>query len=161
MTYPPPTLITFIPSYYQCAETHSTEVFLTVVSATFASPFQLLSSAKHLPPRLNRFTWWTLPTINRKPFFMNILSTESFCPQKTHNRMPIFSSTSLTYDRHFDYWNQSVSMRICYLHWHEAGLCCYLVTHMENLLCPLELFTSICDLFTDSPSYDLWKLRHK
>jgi hypothetical protein len=34
-------------------------------------------------------------------------------------------------------------MRVCYLHSHEAGLCCYLVirVHPENLLLrPLQLF---------------------
>jgi hypothetical protein len=31
-------------------------------------------------------------------------------------------------------------MRICYLDCHEAGLCCYLVRHTENLLHPLQLF---------------------
>jgi hypothetical protein len=31
-------------------------------------------------------------------------------------------------------------MRICYLDCHEAGLCCYLVIHTENLLRPLQLF---------------------
>jgi hypothetical protein len=45
-------------------------------------------------------------------------------------------------------------MRACYLDCHEAGLCCYLVMHIENLLRPLQLFSSICDLFTDSPSYE-------
>jgi hypothetical protein len=31
-------------------------------------------------------------------------------------------------------------MRGCYLDWHEIGLCCYLVIHIENLLRPLQLF---------------------
>jgi hypothetical protein len=31
-------------------------------------------------------------------------------------------------------------MRICYLDFHEVGLCCYLVIlHIENLLRPLQL----------------------
>jgi hypothetical protein len=46
----------------------------------------------------------------------------------------------------------------CYLDCHEAGQCCYLVIHTENLLSPLQLFTSIFDVFTDSPSYKLWLL---
>jgi hypothetical protein len=33
-----------------------------------------------------------------------------------------------------------MSMCVCYLDCHEAGLCCYLVTHIENLLHPLQLF---------------------
>jgi hypothetical protein len=31
-------------------------------------------------------------------------------------------------------------MTICYLQCQEAGLCCYLVIHTENLLCPLQMF---------------------
>jgi hypothetical protein len=31
-------------------------------------------------------------------------------------------------------------MRLRYLGCHEAGLCCYLVIHIENLLRPLQLF---------------------
>jgi hypothetical protein len=31
-------------------------------------------------------------------------------------------------------------MRVCYLDCHEAGLCCYLVIHIENLLRQLQLF---------------------
>jgi hypothetical protein len=29
---------------------------------------------------------------------------------------------------------------VCYLDSHEAGLCCYLVIRIENLLRPLQLF---------------------
>jgi hypothetical protein len=31
-------------------------------------------------------------------------------------------------------------MRVLYLHCHEAGLCCYLAIHVENLLRTLQLF---------------------
>jgi hypothetical protein len=31
-------------------------------------------------------------------------------------------------------------MCACYLDCHEAGLCCYLMIHIENLLRPLQLF---------------------
>jgi hypothetical protein len=31
-------------------------------------------------------------------------------------------------------------MRVCYLDCHDAGLCCYLVVHIENPLRPLQLF---------------------
>jgi hypothetical protein len=44
-------------------------------------------------------------------------------------------------------------MRVCYLDCHEAGLWCYLVIHVENLLRPLQLFYFICDIFTDFPCY--------
>jgi hypothetical protein len=50
------------------------------------------------------------------------------------------------------YWNQPLNMhvRVYYLDCHEAGSCCYLVSHIESLLRPLQVFTSISDLFTDS-----------
>jgi hypothetical protein len=31
-------------------------------------------------------------------------------------------------------------MHVCYLDCHEAELCCCLVIHTENLLCPLQMF---------------------
>jgi hypothetical protein len=71
---------------------------------------------------------------------MNILCIESFCPQKrTHNRTLLFGSTLLKHGRHFDPRNQPLNIRINYLDCHEAGLCCYLVIHIENLLRPLQL----------------------
>jgi hypothetical protein len=41
-------------------------------------------------------------------------------------------------------------MRVCYLDCHEVGLCCYLVIYYYI---HYSCFTSICDVFTDSPSY--------
>jgi hypothetical protein len=52
----------------------------------------------------------------------------------------LLGSTPLKHGRHFDYWNQPLYMRVCYLDCHKAGLCCYLVIHIENLLRPLQLF---------------------
>jgi hypothetical protein len=62
-------------------------------------------------------------------------------PTKPHNRTLFFGST-LKHGRHFDYWNQHLNMRmcVCHLDYHETGLCCRLVIHIENLLCPLQLF---------------------
>jgi hypothetical protein len=76
---------------------------LTVVSATSAVVY--------------RFTWQTLPTVNRKHFCMNILCIESFWPENTHNRTLLFVSTLLKHGRHFDYWNHplNMSMCVCYL----------------------------------------------
>jgi hypothetical protein len=72
----------------------------------------------------NRLRRQTLPTTNRKNFFINILCIESFCLQKRHNRILLFGSILLKGSRHFYYWNQLVNMRtpICYLYCHEAGL---------------------------------------
>jgi hypothetical protein len=86
--------------------------------------------------------------------------TGSFCPEKTHNRTLFFDSTLLKHSGYFDYWNPPLNMRmfVCYLECHEAGLCCYLVIHIENLLRQLQLFYFHCDLFTDSPSYWTWRM---
>jgi hypothetical protein len=40
------------------------------------------SLREFLDPVVNRFTRQTLPTVNRKHFFINILCIESSCPQK-------------------------------------------------------------------------------
>jgi hypothetical protein len=56
--------------------------------------------------------------------------------------MLLLGSTLLKHSRHFVNWNQPLNMRL--LVWnldsHEAALCCYLGIHIENLLCPLQLF---------------------
>jgi hypothetical protein len=55
---------------------------LTVVSAISAPPFQPLRHQWNVyHPAVNSFTRQTLPTINKKHFFTNILFTGSFCPQ--------------------------------------------------------------------------------
>jgi hypothetical protein len=94
-----------------------------------------------LNPVVNSFTWKTLPSVNRKYFFMNILWIESSYSQK-RDRLLLFGSILLKHGRHFDYWNQPLNMRmrVCYQDGHEAGLCCYLVIHTENLLHQLQLF---------------------
>jgi hypothetical protein len=57
------------------------------------------------------------------------------------NRM-LLSGSILKHGHHFDYWNQPLNMHmhVWYLDCQEAGLCCYLVTHTENLLRPLQTF---------------------
>jgi hypothetical protein len=66
---------------------------------------------------------------------------QSSCPQETRKRK-LLCATSFWHGLHFDNWNQSLNMRmrVCCLHCHEAGLCCYLVIHIENLLHSLQLF---------------------
>jgi hypothetical protein len=100
------------------------------------------SSVKRLHLVVNRFTRQTLPIVNRKYFCMNILFIGSFCPLKTHNRTLLFGNILLKHSRHFGYWNQPMNMRlcVCYRDCHEAGLCCCLVIHIENMLRPLQLF---------------------
>jgi hypothetical protein len=83
----------------------------------------------------------TLPTLNRKYSFINILCTQSF-PQRTHNRTLRIGSIHINHGRHLYYWNQSLNihMHVCYLDCHEDGLCCYLVILIEKLVRPLQLF---------------------
>jgi hypothetical protein len=61
---------------------------------------------------------------------------------KTYNRTLILGNTILKHGHHFDCWNQPLNMRmrVSYLDCHEAGLCCYLMIHIQNLLYPLQLF---------------------
>jgi hypothetical protein len=63
-------------------------------------------------------------------------------PTKTHNRTLLVGNTLLKHGGHFDYRNQLLKLRmcVCYLHYHESGLCCYLVKHTENPLRQLQLF---------------------
>jgi uncharacterized membrane protein len=73
---------------------------------------------------------------------MNIICIESFYVQKMHNTVLLFGSIHLKHGRYFDYRSQPLNMRmrVCYLDCHEAGLCCYLVIHIENILHQLQLF---------------------
>jgi hypothetical protein len=80
-----------VPSFYQCVETRSTEVFWLL-----PQPLSHLRHQRNVCHRVvNPFTQQTLPTISREQFFMNILCMESFCPQKAHNRTLFFGSTVL------------------------------------------------------------------
>jgi hypothetical protein len=60
---------------FDCCLSHF-RIFISS-SATFRT-----SLREFLDPDANRFTRKTLPTVNRKHFFMSILCIESFCPQK-------------------------------------------------------------------------------
>jgi hypothetical protein len=119
---------------------------LTVVSATSAPPFQPLRHQRNFCHQESNFSTklsrQTLPTVNRKHFFMNIFALSPFAHKNTHNRTLLFGSIFLMHGRCFDYRNQPLNMRIrvFYLDYYEAELCCYLVIHIENLLRPLQLF---------------------
>jgi hypothetical protein len=135
---------TLVPSLYQCVETRNMEVCWLLSQPFPHLRFNSSSSAKRSSRcHVNRLTRQTVPTVNRKHFFLNILCIKSFCPQKrTHNRTVLFHSSLLKYGRHSDYWNQRINMRmrVWYLDTHEAVLCCDLVLHIGNLLRPLQLF---------------------
>jgi hypothetical protein len=114
----------------------------TVASAASAPPLQPLHQPNVCHPVLNRFTRQTLPTVNRKHFFMNVLWLESFCPKiRTTERCSSVvqsSSTVAILTTELSLWTCACASVT--LGCHEAGLCCYLMIHIENLLHPLQLF---------------------
>jgi hypothetical protein len=76
-------------------------ILLTVVSATSTPQFQILLHQRNFClPAVNRFTpQKTLPILNRKHFFMNILCIDSFCSQKRttkHYPSVVHSSNMVT-----------------------------------------------------------------
>jgi hypothetical protein len=83
-TYPSSTLIHLSHRFTNASEPATYKSFLTVVSATSVPQFQVLRHQRnHFHPGAKRFTWQTLPAVNRTRFFKNILCIESFRPQ--HN----------------------------------------------------------------------------
>jgi hypothetical protein len=87
-------------------------------------------------PVVNRFTRQTLPTLSRKYFFYEYPLHWVLLSTKMYNRTLLFCKTLLKHGRHFDYWNQPQNMRIrvCYLDYHGARLCCYLVIHNRKFI---------------------------
>jgi hypothetical protein len=119
---------------------------LTVVLATSAPGRALFATFRtslreFLGPVVNRFTLETLPIVHRKHFFINILCIDVI--RKTLNRTLLFGSI-LKHGRHFDYWNRHLNlhMRLYYLDC-QAGLCCYLVMHIETDYVYYNCFASI------------------
>jgi hypothetical protein len=142
-TYPPPTLIHFS-QHFTSASNPQHRSLLTVVSAISAPPFQPLSHQWNnvCHPNLNRFMRQTLPTVNKKYLWISFALSPFANNKKKYNRTLLFGNTLIKHGRHFDYWYQPLNMflHVCYLECHEAGLFCYLVIHIENLLCPFQVF---------------------
>jgi hypothetical protein len=93
----------FVPLLYQCVETRNIDVLDCYLSRFRTSVSTSSSSAKYLPPAMNRFMRQMLPSANRKYLLTNILRIESFCSRKTHNKTLFFDSKLLKHGRHFDY----------------------------------------------------------
>jgi hypothetical protein len=75
-----------VPSLYQSVETRSIKAFWLLSQPLPHFHFNIFVVREtFLETDANCFTWETIPTVNRKYFFMNTLCMESFCPQKTHN----------------------------------------------------------------------------
>jgi hypothetical protein len=106
-------------------------------SATFE-----ISLREFLDPVLKRFTRQTLPTVTRKYFFLYeyhshwvILPTKSITERFFLVVHP--SSVVATLTTETSLWTWAC---VSATYTHKAGLCCYLVIHIGNLLHPLELF---------------------
>jgi hypothetical protein len=113
---------------------------LTVVSATSAAGRALSATFECPWENLSTQLWTALSYRQFSLYIGNIylwisFALSPFC-QKKKKRPLLFGSVHLKHGRHFDLWIQPVNMRmrVCYLGCHEAGLCCYLVIHIEKLL---------------------------
>jgi hypothetical protein len=106
-TYPPPALIHLSHRFTRASNPqHTRRSLSTAVSATYAPPFQPFCHQRNIchvsrpscePQRQ------TLPIVNRKHFFMNILCIESFFPTKITQKTLLFSRTVLEHGSHFYY----------------------------------------------------------
>jgi hypothetical protein len=164
---------TLVPSLYQCVETRIIEVFcllsqplphlrfnLIVISQTFSTQLWTALRDKHFYRKRETFLYeyplhWVFAhrkhTTERSSSAVDILTTET--------SLWIFACASAT---SIFLWEKIIINTKrrrqcpsgCYLDCHEAGLCCYLVIHMENYYVHYNCFTPICDLFTDS--YFIW-----
>jgi hypothetical protein len=146
---------TLVPSLYQCVETQVLWLLsqpfphprfnLFVISETSATQLWTALRNKHFPPWTGNISLW------------RSFALSPFAHKKTHSCTTLFVSTLLKHGRHSDYWNQSLNMRmrVCYLDYHEAGMCCYLVIHLENLWRPLQL-----SYFHLWPIYRLYYISH-
>jgi hypothetical protein len=104
-------------------------------SANFERPWETFWTQLWTALRDTHFSPWT------RNVYLWISFALSHFAHRTHNRTLLFSITLLKHGRLFDYWNPLLNMdNMYYLNCHEAGLCCYLVIHIENLSHPLQLF---------------------
>jgi hypothetical protein len=96
------------------------------------------SSAKHLPPSCEPLYDTTLLTVNMKHFFMNILRTKPFCPQKIKSATERCTSvlrswsTVAIFTTEISLWTQYARL-LPILLW-KTGLCCYLVIRHRKFI---------------------------
>jgi hypothetical protein len=144
LTYPPPALIrVHLPHCFTSASEPATQKSFDCCLSYFRISVSISSSsAKHVS--LSCKPLYATNTSNRKQetFLYEHPLRRVIWPIKTHNRQLLFGSIPFYHGLHFDYWIQPLNMRtsVCYLDCHDAGLYCYLVIHIQNLLCPLQLF---------------------
>jgi hypothetical protein len=136
---------TLVSSLYQCVETCSQEVFRLCLSHFRTSVLTSSSSAKLLPCFSTQL-WNALRNKHFLPWSWNISLWISFAlspfahRKRTTERCSSVVQTSSTVAVLTTETNLWTCMFVCYIHCHKAGLCCYLVRHMYNLIRPLQLF---------------------
>jgi hypothetical protein len=143
-TYPPPTLILLSHRFTSASKPAVLKSFDCCLSHFRTSVSTSSSSAKPLPPSCEPLYWTNTSHHKQETFLYEYLLHWILLPtkKKTNNKTLLFGSIHLKHGGHFNYWKQplNICMRVCYLDCHEAGLCCYLLIHIETLLRPLQLF---------------------
>jgi hypothetical protein len=132
------------PIAYQCVETRSiqVEVFLLLSQSLPHLRFNLFVISEMFAAKAE--TLYATDTSHRKKetYLYEYPLHWVLLPTKMAQHNAVLRFYTLKHGRRFDYWNQPLNMRmrVCYVDCDEAGLCCYLVTHTENRLRPLQLF---------------------
>jgi hypothetical protein len=142
-TYPPPTLIHLSHRFTGASKPAAQKSSDCCRSHFRASVSTSSSSTGRLPPACE--PPYATNTSHRKQEtfrYQYPLTRVLFPIKKTQNKTMFFGLTFLKGGSNFDYGNQPLNMCIrgCYLDCHKAGLCCYLVIQIENLLRLLQLF---------------------
>jgi hypothetical protein len=103
--------------------------------------FTSASTAKRLPPSCEPL--YATNTSHRKqetflykPLCSEFLPTEKRTTEDCSSVLYVSSTVAILTMK----TSLNICMHLCYLDCHEAGLCCYLVIHVKNLLRPLLLF---------------------
>jgi hypothetical protein len=129
---------TLVASLYQCFESRSIEV-LTVVSATSAPPL----SAKSVPPRCEPLYATNTSQHKQETFLYECpLHWVLLTTKKAQQNDSLRQYTPQAWSPFWLLKPASKHAHARLLPWdcHEAGLCCYLVIHIENFIRPLQLF---------------------
>jgi hypothetical protein len=139
--HPPPTLIHLSHRFISASKPEAYKSFDCCLGHFRTLVSTSSSSAKRLPSSCEPLYATNTSPRNQETFLYEYLFHWVLLPTKTHNRTLLFGSTLLKHGRHFDYWNQplNIGMKVCYIDCLEAGLCCYVVIHIENLLRLLQL----------------------
>jgi hypothetical protein len=124
---------TLVPSLYQCVETRSIEVIWPLSQPLVQHQLRLSNVLERIS-RPSCEPFYATNTSHRKQetFLYEYPLRWVLLPTRAHNRTLLIFTTLLKRGHYFHYCNLplNMSLRVCYLDYHEAGLCCYLVIHI-------------------------------